>query len=145
MSSLVNEMSFLKRMWYKVKNLSIQGTYAEPVPEKERRECEDIHVSSNEDPNSDNNQDLSGYQSDCSEIVTTSEYSRRKKLLSKWDRVEAANLFFKRRFNPTSSLIFTNYSSSTSSLTSSSSSNSTAEKLKLVSIETEPTHELLNQ
>nr|ACE75399.1 hypothetical protein GIP_L8_0130 [Glyptapanteles indiensis] len=145
MTSPERQKTCLKRTRIKIEELSLQDTDGSPDVKKERRELDDTHESCNEEPNYDDDEDLSGYESDCSEIVAASNHSRRKISLSKWDRVGSADSFFKRRLNPSRSPTFTNYSSSTSSLSSSSSSNSGFVESKPEAMETEPTHELYNQ
>lgn len=138
-------MPCLKRTRIKLEELSLQDTDGSPDVKKKRRELDDTHESSNEEPNYDNTKDLSGYESDCSEIVAAFNHSRRKISLSKSDRVGYADSFFKRRLNLSRSPTFKSYSSSTSSLSSSRSSNSCSVESKPEAIETETTHELDNQ
>ncbi|CAH2109235.1 unnamed protein product [Euphydryas editha] len=128
-------------------DLSIIDSDGDLNPKKKQR---DTYESSNEEPNNKNDEEMSGYQSDCSEIVAASHRSRRKISLSKWDRVGSADSFFKRWSNFFRSPTSNNYSSSTSSLSSSSSSkysswSTSSVKSKPDAMETESTQESLNQ
>lgn len=130
-----------------MEDLSIMDSDGGIDPKKKRR---DTYESSNEEPNNENDGHLSGYQSDCSEIVTASHRSRGKISLTKWDRVGSANSFFNRRPNFSGSPMSNNYSSSTSSLSSSNSSkysswSTSSVKSKPDAMETESIHESLNQ
>ena len=146
MTSSVRKETCLKRTWNQMEDLNIMDTDGDLDPKKKRR---DSHESSNEEPNNENNGHLSGYESDCSEIVTASYRSRRKISFSKWDRVGSANSFFNRQPTFSGSSISKNYSS-TSSLSSSDSTHysswsTSSVKSKPDAMETESTQDSLNQ
>nr|QZB49230.1 Ser-rich [Cotesia vestalis bracovirus] len=65
----VRKETCLKRTWNQMEDLSIMDSDGGIDPKKKRR---DTYESSNEEPNNENDGHLSGYQSDCSEIVTAS-------------------------------------------------------------------------
>ncbi|CAD6210408.1 GSCOCT00014256001.2-RA-CDS [Cotesia congregata] len=147
MTSPVRKKTCFKRMWNQMEDLSIIDSDNGLNSKKKRR---DTYESPNEEPNNKNDEEMSGYQSNCSEIVTASHRSRRKISLSKWDRVGSADSFFKRRLNFSGYPISNNYSSSTSSLSSSSSSkysswSTRSVKSKPDAMETASTQESLNQ
>ncbi|XP_044591533.1 uncharacterized protein DDB_G0271670-like [Cotesia glomerata] len=119
MTCPVRKKTCFKRTWNQMEDLSIINSDGDLNPTKKRR---NTYESSNEEPNNENDEEMSGYQSDCSEIVAASHHSRRKISLNKWDRVGSADSFFKRRSNFSGSSTSNNYSSSTSSLSTSSSS-----------------------